>query len=368
MNENPAVQFELSKAKKATDIFPGNPGSIWNSVRAVKRRAADLDAIGAGLKVVDAGEWEGPAAVRFRGCFDHQPKRWLTASDRFDSAAKTLDEYAHTLDWAQKEAAEAIALWKEGVAKTEASGLLPAGVPKDSTGISFTGTVFTSRLLNDPGLELRRQAVDKVVRARRELFDAANDATCKLRDAASDAPVTPTLLDKAAKLTWPVGYYLNYLFGSGRDTVTNINSFNWTAGSLADILVPYIKSNSLTDGTYSVTPASLGDNGRILLTPDTLGKSIIGSPISVAPTGTLTISGNSWEFTGSVSSPSADDYDFDTALLTGRPARELGPEVSTWIGYLGGVAVNALPTPDTAQVYKNYISGSISIHESGTIN
>lgn len=89
---------------------------------AVGGRGQALQQVGASLRTIDTADaWRGPAAEQFRAVFHTQPSKWITAGDSFAAAAAALSRYAETLAWAQSRAGEAIAIWNESEASTNAA-------------------------------------------------------------------------------------------------------------------------------------------------------------------------------------------------------------------------------------------------------
>lgn len=105
---------ELGQTRDPIALVPGNPSAVRQSAVTMTHSATALSATGGGLKKIDVGGWVGQAADRFREVFDAEPGRWVTAGDAFTDASEALVGYAHTLEWAQGQATEAITLWEHG--------------------------------------------------------------------------------------------------------------------------------------------------------------------------------------------------------------------------------------------------------------
>lgn len=178
---------QLGFTENPKDLIPGDSANIRNTIRAFCAYGHALENVGHGLKTIDDGGWQGSAADAFRSKFEQQPQRWMQAGDAFTDAAQALNSYADTLDWAQSQAREALALWKEGEAKTQqwmtADPTLSwqQRMGRDSTG--------------DPGKELCNKAQDTLERARNQLDDAGHQAASKVGAARDLAPPAPTVLE-----------------------------------------------------------------------------------------------------------------------------------------------------------------------------
>ena len=103
-------------------LVPGDVGAVTSTMWAMRTYGDALHDAGTGLARIDTQEgWQGEAANQFRSRFDGEPGKWIEAGDCFHNAAGALDSYASTLQWAQREAGEAIRLWNEGEAATAAA-------------------------------------------------------------------------------------------------------------------------------------------------------------------------------------------------------------------------------------------------------
>nr|WP_143196632.1 hypothetical protein [Streptomyces sp. MJM1172] len=93
----------------------GKPAAIRESARHLKDFQGAFDRVGQGMRALDSGHWKGQAADAFRGKFAMHPADWLHASDACEAAAGALNRYAETLEWSQKQAQQAIDLYKAAV-------------------------------------------------------------------------------------------------------------------------------------------------------------------------------------------------------------------------------------------------------------
>ena len=114
---------ELGQTRDPAALVPGDPGSVYRTAATMARFAMPLSAVGDDLRRIDDGGWTGQAAERFHEVFDPQPDRWLTAGAAFTEASEALVGYAHTLEWAQGQAADAIVLWDQAQDATRQAAL-----------------------------------------------------------------------------------------------------------------------------------------------------------------------------------------------------------------------------------------------------
>ena len=121
---------------------------------AIRGRGESMILAGEGLRRIDTGAWSGQAGDAFRDKFSYEPPKWLTAGDSFDAASIALAGYSETLRWAQRQAAEAIALWEEGEATTRQAqsqyNTAVAQAHAQNTAHAAAGTPPSSRSLRSP--------------------------------------------------------------------------------------------------------------------------------------------------------------------------------------------------------------------------
>jgi uncharacterized protein YukE len=118
---------ELGQSSDPRALIPGDPASIYQTEIELRSYGDLMHSAGAGLARIDTSQgWRGDAATAFRAVYHGQPTKWTQAGDAFREAADALDDYARTMIWAQREAANAIAQWNAGN-KQAASTLLANG-------------------------------------------------------------------------------------------------------------------------------------------------------------------------------------------------------------------------------------------------
>jgi uncharacterized protein YukE len=191
---------ELGTTNNPTDLIPGNPSQIHDTVRALNTYGHTLENIGQGIKTIDDGGWTGAAADAFRARFQSQPTRWLQAADAFMSAAGFFDGYATTLEWAQGQAVEAIAKWNEAQA---VSTIIPA----------------QQSICTDPGNAIHEAAREILNNARAQLSQVGHQCAAAVNVAGDLAP-SPTVVDDVGSV-----------FRGASDTVASafslLNPLNW---------------------------------------------------------------------------------------------------------------------------------------------
>ncbi|WP_079405221.1 putative T7SS-secreted protein [Streptomyces sp. 3211] len=189
---------ELGETEQADELIHGRPSAIRSSSQHFSDFRAAFDRVGQGMKALDSDRWKGQAAVAFRAKFAMHPTDWLRASDACESASSALGRYAETVEWAQKQAEEAIELHKAAVnASKEAHDAhvakedayrTAAKAGRDPGPIPVEGA--------DPGLAGRKRAKEILEEARRQRDEAATTAERALRSAMEHAPAEPPATDR----------------------------------------------------------------------------------------------------------------------------------------------------------------------------
>jgi hypothetical protein len=144
--------------------------------------------IGLGFRTIDFGDWQGAAADAFHARFEGQPKRFLVTADAFVTAAAALDTYASALSWAQRQAAEAVALVRHGDAITDTPARNPSPTlarQAEETGV-LTGDNPRERPVTRA--ELHSAAAGTLRRAREQLHVIGGEAAARVRAASEFAP------------------------------------------------------------------------------------------------------------------------------------------------------------------------------------
>ncbi|GLV81661.1 hypothetical protein Slala03_13500 [Streptomyces lavendulae subsp. lavendulae] len=200
---------QLGQSQQANELVHGKPSAIRESAKHLTDFQAAFDRVGQGMKALDSSHWKGAAADEFREKFAMHPTDWLHASDACQAAAGALTHFAETVEWAQKQAQQAIDLYQQGVkASKEAAEAYRAKAdayeaaakaghdpgPCPSPGV-------------DPGAEARGSAQEILAEARRQRDDAAGAAQRAIDAATEKAPALPSASDRA----W--GSFLDYEAG-----------------------------------------------------------------------------------------------------------------------------------------------------------
>ncbi|MEU9303070.1 putative T7SS-secreted protein [Streptomyces sp. NPDC048269] len=190
---------QLGQTEQANELVHGSPSAIRESAKHFTDFHAAFDRVGQGMKALDSGHWKGQAADAFREKFAMHPTDWLHAADACEAAGGVLERYAEVVEWAQKQAQQAVDLHKAAVkasndareAYAEKAGAHETAVKagKDPGPKPVQGA--------DPGEAARDRAHEILNEARRQRDDAAASVQKILEAALAHAPAEPSAADRA---------------------------------------------------------------------------------------------------------------------------------------------------------------------------
>jgi hypothetical protein len=172
---------ELGADDDPNELVPGDPDLVWEMSGSYDSVGMAFEDIGLGLRTIDFGNWQGVSADAFHARFEDQPKRFLLVADAFVTAAAALDSYAFALSWAQRQAAEAVALVRAGDLVTgtvQPRPVLTLTRQAEETGV-LTGSSKPVRHLTRA--ELHEAAADTLRRARTQLHVIGREAAGRMR-------------------------------------------------------------------------------------------------------------------------------------------------------------------------------------------
>ncbi|MFI1331858.1 putative T7SS-secreted protein [Streptomyces sp. NPDC020845] len=196
-------EMQLGETEDPKKLIHGSPGKLRSTADHLSDFQTAFDNVGRGLRGLDADHLKGEAADAFRESVSIQPRKWFTAADACERAAGALDSFASTVEWAQGQAAEAIARYKQGKQASEearsahndrvsayntaldAYRAAPAG-ERDRSSLPDRPGEF-----RDPGIadvDVAQEILSEARRQRNEAHTPAKEAVETARDAAPDKP------------------------------------------------------------------------------------------------------------------------------------------------------------------------------------
>ncbi|WP_328732784.1 hypothetical protein OHT20_31220 [Streptomyces caniferus] len=192
-------ELELNETDDPALLLHGDASSIRKSARQVKKLGAAFERTGSALRKMDPSDWHGQAADRFREKVQTHPKRWLTAADSFEDAAAALDHYADTVEWAGKQAREAVERWKHAQKQTAAAVeqyKRTVDDYKQQANAAGHQSPQEPGPFHDPGAEGRKSAEHLLKTARSQRDSAGTQLAAKLARGTCRAPAEPQGLDR----------------------------------------------------------------------------------------------------------------------------------------------------------------------------
>ncbi|MEV6448448.1 putative T7SS-secreted protein [Amycolatopsis sp. NPDC051716] len=260
---------ELGETTDPRALVPGNPEAIEENIRVLQARGDEAEQAAEGLRAIDTGSWDGPAAREFHDKFSYEPNKWYDASDAMHRGASLLEDYATTLRWAQSQAGEAVALWDKGQAATQQA---KAGYEKAAADAAAHGQPpppFT-----DTGEPSRQAARDTLNRARTQLNEAGDSISGMLNAEAGDAPQQSSWLDDVGDFAQSFGAHaLNGLASFGNA-----------------MLQHPIDTAAMVGGVALTQISAAGEAGGLMLDATGVGA-IIGVPANVVSAAGIAVGG-----------------------------------------------------------------------------
>lgn len=286
---------ELGQTHDPRALVPGDAGAIRANASALKTRSEHVEKAGDGLVDIDTGAWTGPAADEFRDKFSYEPNKWYVAADSLATAADALNTYAHVLEWAQQQAAEAIRLWDEAQAETQNAQQTYQQAVAQAPPEQPVGPFV------DTGAAGRQNAIDTLSAGRNQV-GSAGDAAARFLDQEADlAPKKSSWLDKVG----------GFLETAGAHIVNGLASFG-------NAMVHHPgETASLVGGLLLTEVSTLGEGTGLVL--DATGVGAIGGvPLNIASAAGITVgAGMTATATGLLMQHAASD-DAITPVRTGR--------------------------------------------------
>ncbi|MFJ9864440.1 putative T7SS-secreted protein [Streptomyces sp. NPDC101165] len=185
---------QLGESDDPKDLVHGNAADIQATAKHLKDFHKAFDNVGQGMRKLDSSQWQGEAAEAFRKKFAMHPVKWLHAADACQKAAAALETYAETVTWAQKQAKDAIDLYKAG---KETSEKAKAAYEKRSD--AYKTAVASGDKdpgpapgdFDDPGAADLKRADEILNEARKQRNTAADTAAKAVDTALAHAPAEP---------------------------------------------------------------------------------------------------------------------------------------------------------------------------------
>ncbi|MGW4199838.1 putative T7SS-secreted protein [Streptomyces sp. NPDC004726] len=243
-------EMDLGQTEDKTKLIYGSPSKLRSTSSHLKDLQKAFNNVGLGLEGLDSSSLKGQAADAFRSTVKIEPPKWFKAADACEKAAKALEGFAGTVEWAQGQAQSAIEKWKAGTKASEDAlnayktrvdtynqaadkyNALPAD-QRDPATLPPKPGAFT-----DPGKARMEEAQQILAEARKQRNTAAETARAAVRAARDEAPPKPSYAQQATDGLYEA-QIMNAHFGAG--------VIKGTAGLLA-----FVRSVNPTD-PYNIT-------------------------------------------------------------------------------------------------------------------
>ncbi|MGW7532408.1 putative T7SS-secreted protein [Amycolatopsis sp. NPDC054798] len=250
---------ELGETGDPRALVPGSPDAIEENVRVLAARGDAAERAAEGLRSIDTGAWEGPAARAFHDKFSYEPNKWYDASDSLQRAAHLLGDYAGTLRWAQSQAGEAVALWDRGQAATERAKAAHDKAVAQASAADQPPPAFA-----DPGEPDRQAARATLDRARTRLVRAGDSIASMLAAEADEAPRQSDWLDDLG----------NFARDFGAHAINGLASFGKA------MLDHPVETAGFVGGIALTAISAVGEGGGLVLDATGVGA-VAGVPLNV---------------------------------------------------------------------------------------
>jgi RHS repeat-associated protein len=201
-------ELQLGQADDPTQLIQGDPQQVGDAATRLKAFSTAFGEVSTGLAGVNVEHWQGVAADAFRAKYAPEPKRWSDAGTACGESSAALEDYAHTLTWAQGQARDAITLYARG---QQATAHAEAAYSSAVSGYNTKAAAYNAALqagknpgtrpvqpgpFVDPGAGDRAEAQSMLSAARSRRDAAADQAQTTLAQATDLAPATPSFLSQ----------------------------------------------------------------------------------------------------------------------------------------------------------------------------
>ncbi|MEW2161208.1 putative T7SS-secreted protein [Streptomyces sp. NPDC007189] len=185
---------QLGESDDPKELIHGDAAKLRETAGHLKNFAAAFGAVASGMQKLDSSDFKGEAADTFRKKFASHQVKWSQAADACGQAASALEGFAHTVEWAQGQAREAVAKYREGTAASKAHHKqVQAYHDAVEQGGKDPGPKPSEQ---DPGDAARHAAEQMLAAARRQRNQLAAEAADRVKAALKHAPREPSALNQ----------------------------------------------------------------------------------------------------------------------------------------------------------------------------
>ncbi|MGH9117582.1 MAG: scabin-related ADP-ribosyltransferase [Acidimicrobiales bacterium] len=233
---------ELHAGATPRELVPGDPDAIDSLAARLGALAGGLGQAAAQIRLVEAGDWVGPAADAFDDVIDLEPARYETAASAFMVVGGALRGFAGVLRGAQHLAQVAIDTFAEAAVATDrwtgARRRYDATMRSADRGDASAIDVLDGLVPpppGDPGAAGRSRAEALLEEARELVRQAGSQAAGVADDACDAAPDAPSLVERG--LDW-AGHAAREFLGGAWEASYDLGEFVWSMSTLHFVLDP----------------------------------------------------------------------------------------------------------------------------------
>jgi hypothetical protein len=194
---------ELEDTHDPRELITGDPQALHAAASDVQRVGTEVSGHGEQLRRVRVNSWEGISSDRFRAAADAVAQTSITDGDQAETVSTLIEDYAHTLSWAQTQAADAVALFHH--ADNPPPSLDP--VTRDSPDPATHDTTHDADPAerHDERATARRREAQEIVSHARAVLAQAGDSTATAIVEILDTISIPAPRgeDAVARPAWP---------------------------------------------------------------------------------------------------------------------------------------------------------------------
>ncbi|MFE1307734.1 putative T7SS-secreted protein [Streptomyces sp. NPDC058755] len=185
---------QLDETEDPKELIHGNPAKLRETAGHLLHFAQAFGAVASGMKNLDSSDFKGEAADTFRKKFASHQVKWQQAAEACGEAALALENFAHTVEWAQAQAREAIAKYREGKAASKAhEQKVQTYNDAVDAGDKDPGPRPSEQ---DPGDEAKHAAEQILAAARSQRTHLASEAADRVKAALQHAPHEPSAVNQ----------------------------------------------------------------------------------------------------------------------------------------------------------------------------
>ncbi|WP_341849530.1 WXG100 family type VII secretion target, partial [Streptomyces cellostaticus] len=183
---------QLEETEDPKELIHGNPAKLRETAGHLRNFAKAFGAVASGMSKLDSSEFKGEAADTFREKFATHQVKWHQAAEACGEAASALENFAHTVEWAQAQAREAVAKYRQGKTASKAhQQKVQTYNDAVDQGKKDPGPKPSEQ---DPGDEAKHAAEQILAAARKQRAHLAAEAADRVKHALQHAPHEPSAL------------------------------------------------------------------------------------------------------------------------------------------------------------------------------